>query len=605
MAPKIKKTPARKPQKKKDGDKNLSYASCSPDIKRGLDQSRCNEWQKWKEFNAGVLLSKAEVQSLQEEGVRVYPMQWIETDKNAHKRRDDKHVKAELKSRLVGCGNFEDTDGLRTDSPTGDVDAHNLVFSWCASSKVKIHSADISSAYLQGKQNDRVILYRIPKGGIPGEGIEEGSVIAARVPIYGTKDAGRGFWLRLKEVALDNGYSLNKILPTMFSLRDTDNKLVGVMSSNVDDLLYGNLPGHEKQMNDILDTFSVRERNEAPFRFCGKEVVQHEDYSITVTAKDNVEKIRPIDIGEKRRGTDKNTPAETTCLRSVVAAMAWVARQVAPGLSYRVSKLQSVAGNGFVKDMRECNKVLEYAQAHSHEGIHFSSSGPTWDDAVVCTITDASFCNETVTIDGVPEPGRSQQGYIVCLAPAGMVNLLDAVIHPISWSSTHIKRVCRATLMAETFAMIRGTEAGCRIRAAIVDMKGELDFRNWEESASSAMGHVWMTDCDSLYEHLMSQRLNAIENKRLAIDLMALRQQIWERDGERTLEVDHSRGDYPRWIDTSVMLADPLTKMMSSDTLNKIMMTGQFDMRPTAESLMIKEKNRACRKKAKQSASNG
>jgi hypothetical protein len=44
---------------------------------------------------------------------------------------------------------------------------------------------------------------------------------------------------------------------------------------------------------------------------------------------------------------------------------------------------------------------------------------------------------------------------------------------------------------------------------------------------------------------------------------------------------------------------------MSSDTLNKIMMTGQFDMRPTAESLMIKEKNRACRKKAKQSASSG
>ena len=104
--------------------------------------------------------------------------------------------------------------------------------------------------------------------------------------------------------------------------------------------------------------------------------------------------------------------------------------------------------------------------------------------------------------------------------------------------------------MAETFAMIKGTEAGCRIRAAIVDMKGELDFRNWEESASSAMGHVWMTDCDSLYEHLISQRLNAIENKRLAIDLMALRQQIWERNGERTLEVDHSCGDYPRWIDT-------------------------------------------------------
>ena len=74
---------------------------------------------------------------------------------------------------------------------------------------------------------------------------------------------------------------------------------------------------------------------------------------------------------------------------------------------------------------------------------------------------------------------------------------------------------------------------------------------------------------------------------------------IWERDGERTLEVDHSCGDYPRWIDTSVMLADPLTKAMGSEVLVGTMMTGRYDMRPTAESLMIKAKNRACRKRTK------
>ena len=156
--------------------------------------------------------------------------------------------------------------------------------------------------------------------------------------------------------------------------------------------------------------------------------------------------------------------------------------------------------------------------------------------------------------------------------------------------------------MAEAFAMIKGTEAGVRIRAAIVDMMGKLDMRNWEETAARNMGHIWMTDCDSLYEHLMSQRLNTIENKRLAIDLMALRQQIWERDGERTLEIDHSCGDYPRWIDTSVMLADPLTKSMNADRMVETMMTGRFDMRPTAESLFIKEKNRASRKAGKAKA---
>ncbi len=156
--------------------------------------------------------------------------------------------------------------------------------------------------------------------------------------------------------------------------------------------------------------------------------------------------------------------------------------------------------------------------------------------------------------------------------------------------------------MAETFAMIRGTESGARIRAAIADMKGDLDMRNWEESACASMGHVWMTDCDSLYEHLIANRHNSIENKRLEIDLMALRQQIWERDGERTLTIAHSCGDYPRWIDTSVMLADPLTKGMGAERLVETFTTGVFDIKPTAESLLIKQKkNRASRQKTKAS----
>ena len=199
-------------------------------------------------------------------------------------------------------------------------------------------------------------------------------------------------------------------------------------------------------------------------------------------------------------------------------------------------------------------------------------------------------------MNGELEAHRSQQGYVVALAPADIINAKTAVIHPISWSSTTIKRVCRATLMAEAFAMIKGTEAGTRIRAIVVDAKGELDMKNWEESAAQSMGHVWMTDCDSLYEHLVSPRMNQIENKRLCIDLMALRQQIWERGGERTQTVDHSSGDYPRWIDTSTMLADPLTKAMSEDRLLKTFMTGIFDLQPTAESLIVKSKNRAARK---------
>eukprot|EP00973_Karenia_brevis_P077665 10793340-Karenia_brevis.AAC.1 len=43
------------------------------------------------------------------------PTQWIETDQNDHLKRPAQEHVAEFKSRLVACGNFEDTEGVRAD----------------------------------------------------------------------------------------------------------------------------------------------------------------------------------------------------------------------------------------------------------------------------------------------------------------------------------------------------------------------------------------------------------------------------------------------------------------------------------------------------------
>ena len=48
------------------------------------------------------------------------------------------------------------------------------------------------------------------------------------------------------------------------------------------------------------------------------------------------------------------------------------------------------------------------------------------------------------------------------------------------------------------------------------------------------------------------------------------------------------------------MLADPLTKGMGAERLEETFTTGVFDIKPTAESLLVKQKNRASRKKTKE-----
>ena len=70
------------------------------------------------------------------------------------------------------------------------------------------------------------------------------------------------------------------------------------------------------------------------------------------------------------------------------------------------------------------------------------------------------------------------------------------------------------------------------------------------------MGHVWLADCESLFAHLISPNTKLVDNKRLAIDLSALKQLIWDNREDCDEEVDESKGDYPRWINTSAMLSD-------------------------------------------------
>ena len=39
---------------------NLRFADCPPEIQAGLRKSRAAEWQKWRKFNAGVILETGE-----------------------------------------------------------------------------------------------------------------------------------------------------------------------------------------------------------------------------------------------------------------------------------------------------------------------------------------------------------------------------------------------------------------------------------------------------------------------------------------------------------------------------------------------------------------
>ena len=113
----------------------------------------------------------------------------------------------------------------------------------------------------------------------------------ARVPIYGTTDAGRKFWERLREVIIEAGFRENQISKALYSLTDKEGKVIASICTHVDDTLWAAKPEAESGINQILETYAVRKIEEGSCRFCGKEVTQTDDFAVTAACKDSVGQI--------------------------------------------------------------------------------------------------------------------------------------------------------------------------------------------------------------------------------------------------------------------------------------------------------------------------
>ena len=127
--------------------------------------------------------------------------------------------------------------------------------------------------------------------------------------------------------------------------------------------------------------------------------------------------------------------------------------------------------------------------------------------------------------------------------------------------------------------------------------------RDWEADAAAAMKHVWVSDCDSVISALNRPILGKIQDKRLGIEFAAMRQSLWRTPGkikgdprmddEKPADVT----DVALWVDTDVMLADPLTKKMEATKLWEALDSNYWDMKQPIESLRKKRLKQEQRRK--------
>ena len=152
------------------------------------------EWDKWKHFNDENPVSGPELEQLLVQGHKPIPLQWVDIDRNEQKRREDgPHVAPLFKSRLVSRGDLEETTGVRTDSPTCDIEGLDILFSWVSCERLTVKSGDITNAYFQGCPSVpahvmlAVVLWKKLRHDILSTGLKEKAVIRATVHIPRTR----------------------------------------------------------------------------------------------------------------------------------------------------------------------------------------------------------------------------------------------------------------------------------------------------------------------------------------------------------------------------------------------------------------------------------
>jgi hypothetical protein len=93
--------------------------------------------------------------------------------------------------------------------------------------------------------------------------------------------------------------------------------------------------------------------------------------------------------------------------------------------------------------------------------------------------------------------------------------------------------VCRSTLQAETLSLLLGSEEADHLRFVLYSIKDPNHHRaNLTTDAMDEIDVDWFTDCKSLFQHVNQSGLHVVTDKRLAIDLGGIRQQVWRKKGE-------------------------------------------------------------------------
>ena len=463
------------------------------------------------------------------------------------------------KARLVLQG-FADPDLLQgaweTSSPTLSRTSRQTLLAIACNEHWSKFTADVSTAFLQGDKQARLLWCRIPADACKLMGCPAGTHMKLLKPLYGQADAPRAWFQVAKRRLCSVGYTVHALDHCLFRLHNQSGRLVSLIGLHVDDMIGAGDETDEvylKARESLKKEFNFKHwttEEKGELEFCGNKLTACENGAWKLQQEEYMKKIKPMTTTAKKQD-DELRPGEVSSLRGLLGALQWASTQTSPHMSASISILCGNVSGATQSVAEAANKTLRFGKSNADIGLTFQRLGPL-EDLRLLSISDAAW--------GVRSDHLSQGGYFVLLThKKALEGEPDQPYVIIDWRSFKLPRVSRSSLNAEAqscSAAVDSLEFVHIFWQACHQENFKLEqVKDNQRDRDHFLPSALIIDAKVLHDAIKAEVPQINGDKRTQTECMIVKQKMQNLKTQL------------RWVSSEVQLSDGLTKIQARQLL--------------------------------------
>lgn len=541
--------------------KEKQWRLLSQKEKLEFDEAQAKELSQVLQSKAVRSLTCQEFAELDER--TVMGMRWVLTTKST----------GAAKARLVVLGyQAPGVEHAKAASPTMSRLSRNMLFCVCANKGFRVRGGDATSAFLQvddDMEGENLTVWAPSELAVLFGAPPDNPVLPLRIlrAFYGLVTAPKAWFDHLARTLKKLGWiqmSADRCVFLLFDHNLPGSPLVSIIGVHVDDLLVGGLDDNEyfqTQFQALVESYKWGKWESDDFQFTGCRVRQETNGLIRVDQQEYTEKwIDEINLTPEQSQQLKSaaTEREVSALRGAIGTVAWRASQTAPQYMADAGLLLSEIPFATVNTIVRTNKLIREMKRESGQCIVFHPWNEDWRQIAVVAWADAGQKNR-------PD-SSSTLGYIVGLAPLGILSGEEAAVSLVNWRSSKTPRQVMGSNGAEVQAVTEAEDCVFHVRALWCEMHGIQFSRHnlYEVVRDNSHGAVVM-DTRGIFDAATRNvsSLHGLRSSRAGYEL--------------TISVSQAKrvGTVFRWVHGGVQLGDCLTKFGSRKIILQFFANGQ------------------------------